>query len=213
MKKILKVVVPAIAVIIAVWFSFYTEPLKEHQERELIKKFSPNQLVDYHWKNDLDTLLKKALDYKVFNEGICKDLQKYSDEYARVPGLGAKSYFLIHGEITVKEVAEDALLFDFCKETTARILTKFIFTNTARDASGWFNASDFQNTMDYNTLSTYLNNKILNEVVRPMDNRVNTGDKLIFWGAIEISTEEYPVKKLDIVPLRLQLTKNENVGK
>lgn len=212
MKKILKVVVPVIAIIIAVWFSFYTEPLNKHHERELFKKFSPNQLVDYFWKNELDTLLQKALDYKFFNEGICRNPQIFSDKYARVPGLGAKSYFLIHGEITVSEVAEDALLFDFCKETTARILTKFIFTNTARDASGWFNASDFQNTMDYNTLSTYLNNKILNEVVKPLDNKVNSGDRLTFWGAIEVSTDEYPVKKLDIVPLRLQLTKRDNVN-
>jgi predicted lipoprotein len=205
MKRALKVVVLIIAGFVAIWFSFYTEPLKKHQEKELIKQFSPNQLVDYHWKNDLDVLLRTSIDYNDFNSGMCKDAKTFSDEYAKVPGIGAKSCFLIHGKVKVKEVGDDAIKFDLSNRTVVRILTKYIFTNTARDASGWFNASDFQNTMDYNTLSSYLNNKILQKVANPF--KVNPGDMINFWGAVEVSPEDYPVKCLDVIPLRLQTIK------
>jgi hypothetical protein len=204
MKKVLKVAVFIIAAFAAIWFSFYTEPLKEHQEKELIKQFSPNQLVDYHWKNDLDALLKTALDYKYFNSGMCQDAEDFSNKHAKIPGIGSKSFFLICGEVTIKEVTDEALCFELCPQTTARILTKFIFTNTVRDVSGWFNAGDFQNTMDFNTLSTYLNKKILAEVVGPVKQTLSAGDKLAFWGAVEIAPEDYPVKVIDVVPLRLQ---------
>jgi predicted lipoprotein len=204
LKRIIRLILLIAAAILAVWFSFYTEPLKEHQEKALLKQFSPNQLVDYHWENDLDALLTGALSVTDFQEGMCQDAAAFSAKYAKVPGIGARSYFILYGEATLTEVCDQSVNFDLCPETTGKIQTRFLFSNTARDASGWFNANDFQNTMDYNTLSTYLNNRILNEVAKPVAGTLKVGDKLTWWGAIEIAPEDFPVKTLDIVPLRLQ---------
>jgi predicted lipoprotein len=203
-KRIRSFVVLVAAVFAAFWFSFYTEPLQEHRDNELQKQFSPNQLVDYHWKKDMDALLKTALTVSDFNAGMCRDATGFSAKNAKVPGLGAKSYFLITGEVVLTEVCDKALSFQFGTKTTGAIQIKYLFSNTARDASGWFKAGDFQNTMDFNTVSTYLNSKILAEVVGKNALTYKAGDRLTFWGAVEVSPEDYPVKELEIVPLRLQ---------
>jgi predicted lipoprotein len=205
MKKIIKVALLIVALFVAIWFSFYTEPLDVHRQKELIKQFSPNQLVDYHWKDHLDTLLSTAIDYSEFDKCMRSDARGFSEKHAKIPGIGAKSYFLVKGDVVVNEVSDEAAVFEFAPGINGKILVKFIFSNTARDVSGWFNASDFQNTMDYNTLSTYLNSRILTDVVKPVKDSLTKGAKLSFWGGIEISPEDYPVKTLELVPLRLIL--------
>lgn len=205
MKKIIKVALLIVALFVAIWFSFYTEPLDVHRQKELIKQFSPNQLVDYHWKDHLDTLLSTAIDYSEFDKCMRSDARGFSEKHAKIPGIGAKSYFLVKGEVVVNEVSDEAAFFEFAPGVKGKILTKYIFSNTARDASGWFNASDFQNTMDYNALSTYLNSKILAEVVKPVKDTLKEGSSIVFWGAVEIAPEDYPVKSLELVPLRITL--------
>ncbi len=208
-RKIIKWVIFVIAVIAVIRFSFYIEPLQEHKEKELMKKFSPDQLVEYHWNNDLEALLSNALDVKAFNDGMTSDAKGFSLKYAKSPGIGAGSYFLIKGKVRVTGKSEDAISFDFSGETKARLLTKFIFANTARDASGWFDADAFQNTMDFNSVSTCLNKIIVEKVAKPVMDSICIGSDIEFWGALELNPDKYPVKNIDIVPLKIKLSGNE----
>lgn len=208
-RKIIKWVIFALAVIAVIRFSFYVEPLHEHKEKELMKKFSPDQLVEYHWNNDLEALLSNALDVEVFNQGMMSDAKGFSLKYAKSPGIGADSYFLIKGKVRVTGKSEEAVTFDFCGETKAGLLTKFIFTNTARDASGWFDADAFQNTMDYNSVSTCLNKIIVEKVAKPVIDSICIGSCIEFWGAIEVNPDKYPVKNIDIVPFKIKLSGND----
>ena len=208
-RKIVKWVIFVLAVLAVIRFSFYVEPLQEHREKELMKKFSPDQLVEYHWNNDLDKLLGNALDIKAFDDGMRADATGFSGKHGKSPGIGAGSCFLVKGRVKVTAKSGDAVNFDFTGETKARLLTKFIFTNTARDASGWFDADAFQNTMDFNSVSTCLNKIIVDKVAKPVIDSICAESCIEFWGAIEVSPEKYPCKTIDIVPLRIKLSGND----
>lgn len=204
-KRLISISVLIVAALVAIRFSFYTEPLEEHRQKALLKQFSPNQLVDYHWENDLEALLQTAIPVQDFMDGMSADAKGYSEKHARVPCIGAKSYFLISGQTLINAISDQSLTIQLDDKTTGRIQIRFLFGNTARDATGWFNAADFQNTMDFNTLSTYLNTRILNEVAKPAADGLKTGDKLTWWGAVEIAPDNFPVTSLDIVPLWLKI--------
>jgi predicted lipoprotein len=80
--------------------------------------------------------------------------------------------------------------------------TKFIFGNAARDASGYFKIDEFENTMDFNAVSTELNKLILTRVITKLDS-LSAGRTIKFYGALEINSENIP-KEIEIIPLKIE---------
>ena len=64
-NRIIKIVIAIVAAVIALWFSFYTEPLSEKLKREQAGLFDADACVKEQW-NNLVQLKTNAIDIEDF---------------------------------------------------------------------------------------------------------------------------------------------------
>jgi predicted lipoprotein len=208
MKKVLIVLITILISAFVIYRSVYFEKLDAKKQRDLMKNFNPKELVDYFWKNQLENVLKTAIALNEFDSLVKVNPLLLAKKYGKTVGISSNYCVLVKGEVKVKkdELGNLAVLWDGNAEYT--IVAKYIFSNTVRDASGCFNVDNFQNTMDFNAVSAELNKRILKEVIANKADSLSDGSKISFAGAIEVNTESV-AKKLEIVPLKLCIIKNE----
>jgi len=204
MNKIIKYVVIAVLFLVAVWFSFYTEPLSVKKEREALKQYKPEQLVEHYWTKELTDLESNALDVENFVQKFQADpsgLQKMS---GHVLGIGSNVCYVLKGEADnlIYENHEFHFKMNGIQFT---IPAKYIFGNTARDACGWFKIDDFQNTMDFNAVSACMNQRIKEHVIGNIIERASESTQCRFCGAVEISPEARTIDALTLYPYILEL--------
>jgi len=187
-----------------VYHSVYFEKLDAKRQNELVKNFKPNELVDYFWKNKLDDILKNALEIRVFDSLLQANPEQLIAKYAKTVGISSNYCFLIKGQCKVENVTLYRVIIDYKGYVTYNIPIKFIFNNTARDASGFFKVDNFANSIEFNAISSELNSRILREVINKKISAIKTGSLIKFSGAVEID-KEAPAKELDIVPLTFEV--------
>jgi predicted lipoprotein len=131
--------------------------------------------------------------------------QAFSAAHAQIPGFGAHPVFIIRGNGLVTLMDDQKLVIQLAPGLKGIIQTAYLFNNTARDATGWFDPDQFQNTMDYNQLSSCLNQRIREQVIKPVLAEVKAGDQVFYCGAIEVNSEEaFPPVSVEMVPFQLQ---------
>ena len=176
---------------IAVWFSFYTEPLSDKLQREALSQYKPDELVDYHWQHDLDALRQQALAPADFLSRLQADPEALRQQAGHVLGIGSNVYYVLTGE------ADDLTYADYEFRFSAGgidfvVPTKYIFGNVAREASGWFDIGDFQNTMDFNAVSACINERIRTQVIADKPQHAADCHHCTFCGAVEVSAQLAP---------------------
>lgn len=200
MKKALKIALGAAATVCAVVFAVRIEPLEEHLAAEMAAKFKPEEVADWHWEHDRARLQDEALGIGELLDGLKADPQAFCDAHARVLGIGSGSFFVVKG--TLEEFTSDGeYLSGNCEGSLVRIPVKYIFGNLARDASGWFNLDDFQNTMAFNEISSYLNSRILSDVI---PSEIPQGGSCSFCGAVEVKPAEAIPASFRVIPYLLE---------
>ena len=200
MKKALQILLAAAACILAVVFAVYTEPLDAHREKALLSQFKPEEMADYHWEHDRQALNDEALGIGALSEGLERDAAAFASAHGRVLGIGSKSFFVVKGTLSRFEADEEYLTGD-CDGHQVRIPVKYIFGNLARDASGWFRIDDFQNTMAFNEVSSYLNGRILKEVIPAS---IPQAGSCYFCGAVEIDPAAAVPESYKVIPYILE---------
>ena len=159
MKKVIKYVIFAALFFVALWFSFYTEPLSVRKEREALKQYKPEQLVEHYWSTGLQDLEANALDVASFVNALQTDAQTLREKSGHVLGIGSNVCYVLKGDAENVSFSDDEFHFKL-NGIDFKVPAKYIFGNTARDACGWFNIDDFQNTMDFNAVSACMNQRI-----------------------------------------------------
>ena len=96
--------------------------------------------------------------------------------------------------------ADEEYILGTCDGHAVRIPVKYIFGNLARDASGWFDIDDFQNTMAFNEISSYLNGRILAEVIPAS---IPAAGSCFFCGAVEIDPAAPDPECYTVIPYLL----------
>ncbi len=204
MNKILKYVIIAVLFLVAVWFSFYTEPLSVKREREALKQYKPEQLVEHYWSRELTNLEGNALDVETFIREFQADPQVLRENSGHVLGIGSNVCYVLKGE--AENVSYTDNEFHFNRNGIAfTIPAKYIFGNTARDACGWFNIDDFQNTMDFNAVSACMNQRIKEHVIGDILDKAAEYNRCLFCGAVEISPEANSIDALTLYPYILEM--------
>jgi predicted lipoprotein len=203
MKKYIHIAVIILLAGIALYHSVYFEKLDAKKSRDAMKHFYPKEKAIYFWENDLDELLTSAIDLKQFDSMLANDAGKLTSEHGKCVGITSSYCFLVRGAAKVtspdsKEMPVE--LTDGHAEYTLQI--KYIFSNAARDATGYFNIDDFENSGDFNALSTELNTLVLEREASKLDS-LSEGETIKFIGALEVNTENSP-KQIGIVPLKIE---------
>ncbi len=83
------------------------------------------------------------------------------------------------------------------------IVTRDIFGNAVRDASGLLNIGDFRSTMEFNAISVEINKIIREEVVPEVLREAEVGGSIRFVGAAEVNEENPEISPLHIVPVQV----------
>ena len=199
MKKVIKYVIFAALFFVALWFSFYTEPLSVRKEREALKQYKPEQLVEHYWSTGLQDLEANALDVVSFVNALQADAQTLREKSGHVLGIGSNVCYVLKGDAENVSFSDNEFHFRM-NGIEFNVPAKYIFGNTARDACGWFNIDDFQNTMDFNAVSACMNQRIREQVIGEMVDKAAEISKIHFCGAIEVSTDAKAVDKLKLYP-------------
>lgn len=202
-KRLVRILLLVIVGLIALRLAVYVEPLDKHREGLLLKAFSPEQLVTYHWEYDLAATLDKALPI----EGITS----LTPEEGTVTDIGGKAHFLVQGTATIAALTDQSLLLNLPENRQGRLPLKHLFGNTAVASTGWFQANDFTNTLDYNAASACLNQRLLDLVVKPLLISLQVGDRVDWVGAIALDTDQPVPATLDIAPFRLTMTTGDSL--
>ena len=75
-----------------------------------------------------------------------------------------------------------------------------LFGNTVRDGTGLLDVNEFQNTQDFNAISTELNRRIEADVLPTLREIATSGTEIEFSGCAQVSDESTDLNPLRVVP-------------
>lgn len=203
MKKFISISVISLLVIVALYNSVYFEKLDAKKAKESIKNFNPKDKAKYFWDTKLDEVLKSAIDLKLFDSQLADNPESLIRQYGKAVGITSNYSFLVKGVAKLAPPGFEEIPIEIPDGYAKyNLQTKYIFGNAARDASGCFNIDDFENTMDFNAVSTELNKLIIERVISKLDS-LSPGEGISFVGALEINSENIS-RQINIVPLKIE---------
>ena len=202
-KKYISLFVTSVIVATVLYNSVYFQKLDMRREKEEVKKFNSKEKAEYFWETKRDEVLESATDLKAFDTQLTANHEKLIDQYGKSVGITSIFSFLVQGYAKYTPTESGKIPLNISHSRFNYLLrTKFIFGNAARDASGFFKIDDFENTMDFNAVSTELNKLIITRVITKLDS-LSAGRTIKFYGALEINSENIP-KEIEIIPLKIE---------
>jgi predicted lipoprotein len=207
MKKIIITIVSIAVVIFLIYNSVYFTSLSAHKAELEAAMFNPKEAIETFWNAGRDSLWNKAEDLGTFNTNVQKDATATAHKYGHTLGIGAPYSLLIKGKARIATVDKDKELIrlDVPGSITYYIRTGSIFSNTVREASGYFDLDKFETTMDFNLVAMAINSRIQKEVINPVAAQLIEGNMVEFLGATDINLKQIPVNSVEIIPLRLKI--------
>ena len=203
MKKKISIFITALLLSVALYHSLYFEKLDVKKERESTKDFNPVEKVDYFWKYELDDRFESALDLKYFDSQLTDHPESLMRQHGKSVGITSTFCFLVKGTAIMNEQDADELPVEIANSNAEYSLQiKYIFGNTARDALGFFDIADFENTMDFNAVAREVNRRIRENEISKLDS-LSPGSRIMFVGAVALNSERIP-DEMDIVPLKIK---------
>ena len=202
MKKMIKWGAWCLTTVIVVLLSVKIEPLDERTTQH----FDPAKELETFWTEELPKLLQsdRIVDADLFRAELKNNRKLLIDRYGSTLGIGAPYSMLIGGEFEVVEVGEELTLIRTAQGAEFDLRTAYIFGNTAREATALFSIDDYENTMDFNLVSSELNRRIQQEVIAPQREALVEGARLQVVGALDLPQEGLPQGRFELIPLTLQ---------
>lgn len=202
MKKMIKWGAWCLATVIVVLLSVKIEPLDEHTTQT----FDPAKELETFWTEELPQLLlsDRIVDADLFRAELKNNRKLLVDRYGSTLGIGAPYSMLIGGDFEVVEVGEELVHIRTSQGAEFDLRTAYIFGNTAREATALFSIDDYENTMDFNLVSSELNQHILQEIIAPQRDALIQGARLQLVGALDLPQEGLPKGRFELIPLTLK---------
>lgn len=206
MRKTIKYLAWALAVIVVLVCSIRIEKLDAYQAAKSINTFTSSDYASELWKNQMPALIQDAPQIVALIEELETNKQKAFEDYGRKLGISKTWYFLAKGEGIVDSVEEEFLWVSMGDHVQIQVATSFIFGNAVRDASGGADIDDFVNMTDFNNVSVALNKLVKNEVVSNLKNSVQAGMKIELAGAFEINEEKVNTNSIRVIPVSVKIS-------
>ena len=207
MKQVIKYIVFALLIGLSLYNAVYFESLDDHKRGQNKGVFDAKTLAIDFITSKTETL--PAINVSEFLVNIADKINSYCENNGKKLGISNNYNFIIEGNATVTAIEDENILLvlNDDKEQHIRIATDFIFGNAIRDASAIADIGDFQNTMDFNSISVELNNIVRETVVPLLKQKVEEDDELYFKGAVEVNTKHPDLQHLKVIPLIIKFKK------
>jgi predicted lipoprotein len=160
------------------------------------------------WSDKLIPAMDGGVELGALLPQLQSNPQQAFSAHSHALGIGNIRFFPVRGEALIQEIRENEVVISLENQpngTELVIATEYIFGNAVRDASGQIDINDFTNTMDLNTVSAELNQLIRSRVIPPFREKVRTGERVRFTGAIELNQKYLDIKRIEIIPVSLRL--------
>ena len=202
MKRVIKAIAWCVAVVIILALSLKVERLDERTTAE----FDPTEQVEHFWNEELAALLvgDRVVGVDLFCQELKNNRQLLIDRYGLTLGIGAPYSLLLGGEFTVAEVGEELTTLRAEAGATLLMRTAYIFGNTVREATGAFSIDDYENTMDFNSIASELNDRVVERIVAPAEELLRVGSRLRVVGALDLSPKGPADEVFELIPLSIQ---------
>ncbi|UWX53929.1 DUF2291 domain-containing protein [Maribacter litopenaei] len=203
MGKLLKYSIITIIILIAGYNSVTLSPLDEVKKSQNDAVFNARAYAENFISNDVTSL--PATEVTEFLSQISEDLDGYTEQYGKRLGISDAYNFILQGTGTVSSMEEEYVNLILENEKSIHIATDFIFGNAIRDGSAMADIGDYQNTMDFNSISVELNNIVREEIIPPFMKKAKVGDEVLFKGAVTVDVTDPQSDSLKIIPLLLKI--------
>lgn len=204
MKRVTKAIAWCVAVVMILALSLKVERLDERTSAE----FDPTEQVEHFWAEELPALLTgdRVVEVEIFCQELKNNRQLLIDRYGLTLGIGAPYSLLLGGEFTVAEVGEELSTLRTEAGATLLMRTAYIFGNTVREATGAFSIDDYENTMDFNSIASELNDRVVECIVAPAEALLRVGSRLRVVGALDLTPKGGEEETFELIPLLIQAT-------
>lgn len=202
MKRVIKAIAWCVAVVIILALSLKVERLDERTTAE----FDPTEQVEHFWNEELAALLvgDRVVGVDLFCQELKNNRQLLIDRYGLTLGIGAPYSLLLGGDFTVAEVGEEITTLRAEVGATFLMRTAYIFGNTVREATGAFSIDDYENTMDFNSIASELNDRVVERIVAPATDLLQAGNSLRVVGALDLTPKGPADEVFELIPLSIQ---------
>jgi predicted lipoprotein len=199
--------------------------LEAKRAEERAERFNPTRYARDFWDHRLGDVLETALSATELVALLNTDMEAAVGK-GRTLGQSRVHAYLLKGEAKIVSLSKEGLCASVSgSESDPEILIcagSYLSGNAVRDASGLIDVSDFSDTMKFNRISSEINKIIVEEVIKPFqDKRPQVGMTVRFIGAAEVgeeATQEVPFggrqgdgdappayHLLKVVPIRLDI--------
>ncbi|MDN3669334.1 DUF2291 domain-containing protein [Echinicola jeungdonensis] len=218
-RKVIKRIVVAGILLTGLASSISIKKLDKVRAEAEAGKFDPVAYAQDFWDNELMPNLGGATLLSHLIPLLDQNPEKAFNEYSKALGIGNIRFFMVQGKGEIREIDENEITVMVQTEEgfhPVRIATEYIFGNAVRDASGRVDMADFEQTMDFNNVSAEINQLIRKEVLPGLKQNSQVGDKITFYGAIEMNKEQVNLSDLEIIPVKVGFEESkklvENAG-
>lgn len=206
-KKIIYIILGVVAAVFLLYHSVYFMSLTERMEQLKGQIFDPSQAIETFWKEAPEKLSEQAIDIASFDALLSENPQELAEKHGRTLGIGAPYSILIKGTAEIAEIKDEVVKLHWDSKVNYGIRIGSIFSNTMREASGYFDLDKFETTMDFNLVAIEINKRIVDEVTTPLVGELAPGVKVEFVGATDLNLRKLPVTSFDIIPIKLNIVK------
>ncbi|MGJ8455566.1 DUF2291 domain-containing protein [Pseudothermotoga sp. U03pept] len=206
-----KIILLSLAVIVAVLINRSCKIVPIDQVR---KTFDPKSYAQNVWLKLQTQLanLSKADSYEVL-ELLNLNPEEAHQKYAKIVGISNYRYYIVEGSGRVVSFNEDGILIQIREEAKQPefYITRRVFGNTIVMATGIIKMEDFDRIMDFNLVSTALNDIVSEEVATPfiesMREKASTSDLMVkFIGLFNLLRDDPVRYPISVIPLKLELS-------
>jgi len=205
MKKSLKIILTAIAVLLVIFFSLDIRSLDGNPDLRNANAFEVEEFSGQVWERLPAVVAENALETGLLILNLNEDANRTFLNHGKKLGISKTWYFLTYGEGTMIQSDGVTATVRLDDQTTIELATLYLFGNAIRESSGLVDISDFLNMMDFNQVSVHLNNIARKEVVDPFLTKAAVGQRIIYSGALEVSENSLPIEKPVIIPISISV--------
>ena len=210
MKRVVVILCFLLVAIGLIWVFplFHIVQLDKLQAAKQQASFNVASFVESFWNDQLIPSLDAVADAAVILAAFEEDSQSARSQYGRKVGVGRTTLLLLRGTGRVVQVDKKGVgiaLTSDATEPDILLHTGLLFDNTARDATGLLNASNFANSQQFNEISSELNKFIEARVIPTLKEKAIPGQEIQFVGCAEVTDTESNVRPLKVVPLEITI--------
>jgi len=199
MSKVISNIILVVVLGFALFNSFSIKPLDQIKKSKTDLEFDAASYANNFMSDKIETL--PAVNASDFLGDISNDLENYAAHNGKKLGISDEYHFIIEDKAIIVAIEEEYVEVALKDGKKLGIATDFIFGNAIRDGSAMAQIGDYQNTMDFNSISVELNNIVRTTVVYPFKEKAQIGNTLYFKGAVTIDITEIHTNGIKVIPL------------